>query len=231
MNKAKLKLLWSRWYVKATVATVVVAAVLGAFVSSILAHSWALHIFTCCDLYSAFGRRLTTETVVLLFTLAGGIVGFIIALVVVLFGYFGFRRFSKKLRLAKLKLLWRRWSIKAAVTAVVVVALLAVVLYVALKPMYTADEVTKKMQGYLSGKVFAAIPFSTTDYTLGLISPATNCYEIANGEVWKGLATPHYISYRKAWLITTEGRRADGLVMTWVFDERTGTIASSNPLC
>lgn len=129
---------------------------------------------------------------------------------------------------AKFQLRWRRWYVKATVATVVLVALLAVVWFGALKPTYTADDVTTKMQTYLRGKELVY-------YTSGMHSEevrhTTNCYQaVAVGYsrgVLKGLATPHYIPYRKAWRITT----VFSSDFTWLFDERSGTFASSNGQC
>ena len=127
-----------------------------------------------------------------------------------------------------MKRMWRRWYVKAAVAMVAVVALLAVVGYVALKPTYTADEVTKKMQDYLRGKVFSeSHELLTNPRGVGpeIKTTTTRCASVVGDEL-----ALHYIPYRKAWLITT--RTVTYIyTYTWLFDERTGTIASSNPLC
>ncbi len=101
-----------------------------------------------------------------------------------------------------------------------VVALLAVVGYVALKPTYTADEVTERMQTYLKGK-------GTRDP--GRIGPGSSCSDMVRAH--GGLASPHYIPYRKAWLITIVNSSEYTSRYAWLFDDRTGTIASSNGGC
>ncbi|GEM_PF-5993070 len=140
-----------------------------------------------------------------------------------------FGDFSKKLKLPQLKLLWGKRYVKAAV----VLALLVVALFFALKPTYTADEVTKKMQTYLGNKVYSRSYSLSYPYSYlfdgrervpdGIDVETRTCLQALRSK----LATPHYIPYRKAWLITTVSPSD----YTWLFDERTGTIASSDGRC
>ena len=126
--------------------------------------------------------------------------------------------------------LWRRWYVKVAAATVIVLALLAVVWFAALKPTYTADEVTKKMQDYMKGKFYAYSLKSVRGQPE--IQASASCYDIFWGPFSRALVTLHYIPYRRAWRIEAVVSYDNiNINYTWLFDDRTGTIASSDPQC